>query len=140
MPTGTNLTLDAGLYLDAPIKVPNGYRFPSGNTTADSDGFVLIPVSVVPTTMGSFRVDEIQAKLSFDATRWKPVYNHSSIATVEQMFPTERLASAVPSGVSTPWTMTTYSAYSCRFSAYPGKPHTTRAEWAGRCSRLAGPR
>ena len=108
VPTGSDLSIEGGLYIWAPIKVPNGYRFPSGNTTADSDDFVLIPVTVVPPLIPG-GVDTITARLSFDATRWKPVYNGVTTASVEQMFPTERLASAVPSGSDLPWTMTTYS-------------------------------
>ena len=110
VPTGSDLSIEGGLYIWAPIKVPNGYRFPSGNTTADSDDFVLIPVTVVPpVVLGG--VDKITVMLSFDATRWKPVYNGVATGTVEQMFPTERLASVAPAAGSFPWLIRTYASY-----------------------------
>ena len=111
-PGGSLEAIEGGLYMGAPIKVPNGYRFPSGNTTADSDDFVVIPIFLVPPSSAfvvDYGISKIVAKLTFDKTRWQPVYNGVTTASVEQMFPTERLASAVASGADLPWTITTYT-------------------------------
>ena len=117
--TGSDKNAHGGLFFAEPIKVPQGYRFPSGNTTAASDDYILIPVSlVVPPGVFGFTVTPsvtqkgvslFEAKLSFDNTHWKPVFNHASLNTVEVMLPPERLASAVAAAATLPWTVQTYS-------------------------------
>ena len=129
VPTGSDLSIEGGLYIEAPIKVPNGYRFPSGNTTADSDDFVLIPVTVVPAMDPIINVSRIIANLSFDATRWKPVYNGVATGTVEQMFPTERLASVAPAAASFPWLIRTYS--DAAMSSASASGGYLKIEWTG---------
>ena len=92
---GSEAVLDGAFYFGAPIPVPAGYRFPSGNTTAVADRFALIPVSiVVPLGKMTNGVTKIDVRISFDKTRWRPVFNHASNADVELMLPTSRLASA----------------------------------------------
>ena len=90
--TGTGNHPVGGLYLHDPVKVPIGYVFPSGVTTATTDDYILVPVSLV---LGqSIDVDTIEFDLAFDNTHWKPVFNHVSDSTVDFLLPTERLASA----------------------------------------------
>ena len=89
---GTGATPLGGLYLHDPIKVPVGYVFPSGVTTATTDDYILVLFSIV---LGqSMDVDTIEVDLAFDNTHWKPVFNHATNSTVDFLLPTERLASA----------------------------------------------
>jgi len=89
---GTGATPLGGLYLHDPIKVPVGYVFPSGVTTADNDDYILVPLSIVLSQ--NMDVDAIIVDLAFDNTHWKPVFNHATQADVDFLLPTERLASA----------------------------------------------
>ena len=81
-----------GLYIHDPIKVPVGYVFPSGVTTATTDDYILVPISVVVSR--DMDVDTLVADLAFDNTHWRPVFNHATQADVDFLLPTERLASA----------------------------------------------
>jgi len=90
---------DGGVFFGDPIAVPVGYVFPSGVTTATTDDFILIPVSVVPPQdvwdpSSGEGIDEIDIKLSFDDDQWRPVYNHATNGDIEVLVPPERLASA----------------------------------------------
>lgn len=89
---GTGATPLGGLYLHDPIKVPVGYVFPSGVTTATTDDYILVLFSIVLSQ--SMDVDTIEIDLAFDNTHWKPVFNHATQADVDFLLPTERLASA----------------------------------------------
>ena len=89
---GTGATPLGGLYLHDPIKVPVGYVFPSGVTTATTDDYILVLFSIVLSQ--SMDVDTIEIDLAFDNTHWKPVFNHATNSTVDFLLPTERLASA----------------------------------------------
>ena len=90
--TGAGAHPVGGLYIHDPTKVPVGYVFPSGITTATTDNYILVLLSIV---LGqSMDVDTIEVDLAFDNTHWKPVFNHASNSTVDFLLPTERLASA----------------------------------------------
>ena len=89
---GAGATPFGGLYTHDPVKVPVGYVFPSGVTTATTDDYILVPFSIVLSQ--SMDVDTIIIDLAFDNTHWKPVFNHATQADVDFLLPTERLASA----------------------------------------------
>ena len=108
-PNGAGALAPGGIYIHDPIKVPVGYVF-NGVTTATTDRFILVPVSIV-LAQTSREIDKIDIKLAFDNTHWKPVFNHASNSTLEVILPTERLASAAgwtTAGSST-GTLATYS-------------------------------
>jgi hypothetical protein len=114
-PVGTVETPQGGIYFGEPIRVPKGYVFPSGVETALTDDYILVPVSVIPqkynegpggsTVTYPNGIDTIVVRVSFDASRWQPVFNHVSNSTVEQLLPTER----VSSGTGSEWDLLTYS-------------------------------
>ena len=91
--SGTGAVAAGGFYFDDPIKVPAGYVFPSGVTTASEDEFFLVPLIVVNPT--AINANKIRLGIAFDNTHWKPVFNHASNSDVELILPTERLASAL---------------------------------------------
>ena len=92
-PRGTGASPVGGLYLHDPIKVPVGYVF-NATTTATTDRFVLVPVSVVLPATPTAGIDIVEAKVAFDNTHWKPVFVNGSDADVQLTLPTERVASA----------------------------------------------
>ncbi len=89
---GTGAMPLGGLYLHDPIKVPAGYVFPSGVTTATADDYILVPLSIVLSQ--NMDVDTIIVDLAFDNTHWEPVFAHATQADVDFLLPTERLASS----------------------------------------------
>ena len=79
--TGAGAHPIGGLYIRDPTKVPVGYVFPSGVTTATTDDYILVLFSIV---LGqSMDVDTIEVDLAFDNTHWEPVFNHASNSTVD---------------------------------------------------------
>jgi len=114
-PIGTGATDDGGFFFWDPIKVPVGYVFPVGEHEVTlGEECILIPVTVVPPQdvwdfAGGEGVDQIRMYLSFDNTRWVPIFDGVGTSTVEVMVPPERLASAIPAASDKPWTIATYT-------------------------------
>ena len=92
-PSGSGSHPVGGLYIHDPLKVPVGYVF-NGVTTATTDRFILVPVSIVLPQAVANGIDTVDIRLGFDPTHWKPVFSHATDADVQVILPTERLASA----------------------------------------------
>ena len=110
-PSGATSNPVGGLYIHDPLKVPVGYVF-NGVTTATTDRFILVPVSIVLPTPVANGIDTVDIRLGFDSTHWRPVFNHATDADVQVILPTERLASSAgwTSAGSATGQVKTYSA------------------------------
>lgn len=126
--SGTDTATDGGIYFWDPTPVPLGYVFPAGVTTATTDDFILIPVTVVPPqdvwdSSSGEGVDEIDIQLSFDDDQWVPVYDHATDADLDILLPPERLAS------SAGWEVATYE--DATFAVKAQGTGFLRIKWAG---------
>tara|TARA_R100001594_G_scaffold62636_4_gene97010 strand:- start:1199 stop:4096 length:2898 start_codon:yes stop_codon:yes gene_type:complete len=118
-PSGTGAIFGAGsggVFFHDPVKVPIGYKFPvSREAATPARDYILIPVTVVlpqsvwdPGASPPEGVDDITIRLTFDRTRWEPVFTGTD-ANIDLLFPTERLGSVRASGAHPPWVVATYS-------------------------------
>lgn len=79
-----------GFILDKPIYLPAGYVTPTGQT-APSDGWLLVPVRIVPPSTEA-QPQKLVFHFSFDNAHWQPVCLTGG-ALVEAIYPSERIAS-----------------------------------------------